>query len=75
MADMVLVDASVRVVDDKVARLRHQAEHCRRLALGICDDRMSSALEAMALQYELQADQLEGEASKERGRRIADKRS
>ena len=74
MADMVLVDASVRVVDDKVARLRHQAEHCRRLALGICDDRMISALEAMALEYELQADQVEGEASKDRGRRIGDKR-
>ena len=74
MEDMVLVDASVRVVDDKVARLRHQAEHCRRLALAICDDRMISALEAMALEYELQADQVEGEASKDRGRRIGDKR-
>lgn len=74
MEDMVLVDASLRVVDDKVARLRHQAEHCRRLALGICDDRMISALEAMALEYELQADQVEGGTSGDLGRRIRDKR-
>lgn len=58
-----LISAGPYVAAEKVARLRHQAEHCRRLALGLFDERMISALEAMALEYDLKAMQFEEKRS------------
>ena len=46
-------------MDEKVARLRQQAEHCRRLALGIGDEPTISALLAMAQEYDEKADQFD----------------
>jgi len=48
------------MMDDKVARLRQQAEHCRRLALSLCDERTITALLEMAQEFEEKADQFEG---------------
>jgi hypothetical protein len=48
------------MVAEKVARLRQQAEHCRRLALGISDERTITALLVMAQEYDEKADQLDG---------------
>lgn len=50
------------MMDEKVARLRHQAEHCRRLALSLCDERTIIALLEMAQEYEEKADQFEGKS-------------
>lgn len=49
---------SLSIVDEKLARLRDQAEHCRRLALALNDDRTISALLAMAQEYDEKADEL-----------------
>jgi hypothetical protein len=54
------------MADEEVAWLRHQAEHCRRLALGIYDERAISALQALALEYDDQADQMESGGLKPR---------
>lgn len=54
------------MVDEKLARLRYQAEHCRRLALEINDDRTISALQALAFEYDDQADQMERNGRKRR---------
>lgn len=62
-----LIAAGPYVAAEKVARLRHQAEHCRRLALGLFDERMISALEAMALEYDLKAMQFEEKRSARNG--------
>ena len=48
------------MVEEKVARLRQQAEHCRRLALGLCDEPTIIALLQMAQEYEEKADHFEG---------------
>jgi len=45
------------MVEQKVARLRQQAEHCRRLALGIGDEATIATLLAMAQEYDEKADQ------------------
>ena len=45
---------------EKIARLRQQAEHCRRLALGLSDERTINALLQMAQEYEEKAYQLDG---------------
>ena len=50
----------VDMVEEKVARLRQQAEHCRRLALGLCDEPTIIALLQMAQEYEEKADHFEG---------------
>lgn len=47
------------MADQKIARLRHQSEHCRSLALGLNDDRAINALLKMAQEYDEAADQLE----------------
>ena len=43
------------MIEEKVARLRRQAEHCRRLALDINDERAIRALLEMAQEYDEQA--------------------
>ena len=48
------------MMDEKIARLRQQAEHCRRLALGIGDEPTITALLAMAQEYDETASQFEG---------------
>ena len=47
------------MVDEKVTRLRYQAEHCRRLALGVNDDMTITALMGIALEYDKKADRFE----------------
>ena len=39
--------------------LRHQADHCRELALGLNDDATITTLLAMALEYDEKADDIE----------------
>jgi hypothetical protein len=63
MEGTTLIPAGPFIVAEKVARLRHQAEHCRRLALSLYDERMITALEAMALEYDLKAIQFEEKRS------------
>jgi hypothetical protein len=46
------------MVDEKLARLRQQAEHCRRLALDLYDDRTISTLLKMAQEYDEAAEQV-----------------
>ena len=41
------------------AELRHQAEHCRRLALSLLDEPTIAALLAMAQEFDEKAEQLE----------------
>ena len=50
----------VGMVEERVARLRQQAEHCRRLALSLCDEPTIIALLEMAQEYEEKADRFEG---------------
>ena len=47
------------MVEEKVTRLRYQAEHCRRLALAVNDDKMITALLGMALEYDQKADRFQ----------------
>lgn len=47
------------MVDEKLGRLRLQAEHCRRLALELNDDRTISTLLKMAQEYDEAAEQVE----------------
>jgi hypothetical protein len=47
------------MVEGNVTRLRHEAEHCRRLALGVNDDKTITALLGMALEYDQKADRFE----------------
>lgn len=47
------------MIEGNVTRLRHQAEHCRRLALGVNDDKAITALMALALEYDHKADWFE----------------
>jgi hypothetical protein len=47
------------MIEGNVSRLRHQAEHCRRLALDVNDDKTIRALLGMALEYERKADRFE----------------
>ena len=56
------------IVAAKVARLRQQAEHCRRLSNCLYDERMRSALDRLAHEYDEHADQLESIGSDERAR-------
>ncbi len=44
------------MVDERVTRLRHEAEHCRRLALGVNDEQTITVLLEMALEYDVKAD-------------------
>ena len=46
------------MLDEKLARLRQQAEHCRRLALDLYDDQTISTLLKMAQEYDEAAEQL-----------------
>lgn len=46
------------MADEKLARLQQQAEHCRRLALDLYDDKTISALLKMAQEYDEAIDQL-----------------
>jgi hypothetical protein len=48
------------MAEQKVYRLRQQAEHCRRLALSLCDEPTIVALLEMAQEYEEKADLFEG---------------
>jgi hypothetical protein len=50
------------MVEQKIARLRQQAEHCRRLALGIGDEETIATLLKMAQEYDEKADQFNGVA-------------
>jgi hypothetical protein len=47
----------------KAAELRRQAEHCRRLALGIYDERAKFTLQEMAKDYDAEANRDETERS------------
>jgi hypothetical protein len=47
------------MIEGNVTRLRHQAEHCRRLALGVNDDQTITALMGIALEYDQKADRFE----------------
>ena len=51
--------ATWSMIEEKVARLRRQSEHCRSLALGVNDDRTIAILLAMALEYDEKADGFE----------------
>ena len=44
---------------EKIARLRQQSEHCRRMALGLNDYTAISALLKLAQEYDETADQME----------------
>jgi len=45
---------------ENLSWLRHQAEHCRQLALGVNDDQTITALLAMAQEYDERADKVGG---------------
>ena len=47
------------MVEERVTRLRYEAEHCRRLALGVNDDKTITALLGIALEYDQKADRFE----------------
>ena len=47
------------MVGEKIAGLRQQSEHCRRMALGLNDDTAISALLKLAQEYDESADRLE----------------
>ena len=51
--------AGQRMINERVTHLRHQAEHCRRLALGVDDDKAITAILGMALEYDQKADRFE----------------
>ena len=59
------------MVEQKVARLRQQAEHCRRLALGVGDDTTITTLLKMAQDYDERADKLDGQVPLKSGGRYA----
>ena len=48
-------------MDDKATELRHHADHCRRLACEISDERTRTILRAMATEFDEQAAQMVGE--------------
>ena len=47
---------------ENLSWLRHQAEHCRQLALGVNDDQTITALLAMAQEYDERANKVERKA-------------
>ena len=47
---------------ENLSWLRHQAEHCRQLALGVNDDQTITALLAMAQEYDERANKVDGKA-------------
>lgn len=51
-----------RMKMEKPSWLRHQADHCRQLALGVNDDQTIAALLAMAQEYDERADKVEGKS-------------
>jgi hypothetical protein len=51
------------MMHEEVIRFRRQAEHCRRLALGVSDERTIAALLEMALEYDQKADWLKRNAA------------
>ncbi|MCL6699821.1 hypothetical protein LZ496_13655 [Sphingomonas sp. NSE70-1] len=53
-------------MDERVARLRQQADHCRELALGLNDERTISTLLAMAQEYDEKAEEVENYRPKPR---------
>ena len=50
-------------MEGKAVELRRQAEHCRRLALGITDERAKFSLQQMAKDYDAEANRAETERS------------
>lgn len=51
---------ATHMAEEKIVRLRQQAEHCRRLALSLCDEPTIVALLEMAQEFEEKADRFEG---------------
>ena len=51
------------MVEANVTRLRQQAEHCRRLALGVNDEPTIITLVEMAREFDEKADQLQARDS------------
>ena len=47
---------------ENLSWLRHQAEHCRQLALGVNDDQTITALLVMAQEYDERANKVDGKA-------------
>ena len=47
---------------ENLSWLKHQAEHCRQLALGVNDDQTINALLAMAQEYDERANKVAGKA-------------
>ena len=60
------LEPSVRPKMDKVAMLRHQADHCRELALGLNDDATITTLLAMALEYDEKANEIQNQPPRPR---------
>ena len=53
-------------MEQNVAHLRHQAELCRRLALGVNDDKTITDLLAIAQEYDEKAERFERNAARRR---------